>query len=320
MGSRPPDWTTKLWFFQLHVGPQPRNLSMNFFCLQRHTCGRARALSLSLKNWISTQKYVHRKYRHTHSAPPPPRSLSPSLCLSPQVMPHCSCQMLTFFLKMLQADYVCVRKHAFEMLFNLSLHLNLLRRGTQAVEEVEIPEAAPPPQPKAANHAPHHHHGSVYQRQHSGTDVGPAATADSDEDVSQQSSSSHQHPGAGPGYGRGPRADPELEDMSDMSASWYVNRIQAFHREMVWILHELLHYMVSSTPQTALVILNRPAAIVINPDSAYSAYCSFMAILGTPTFGPRTLLPVKHSPALRSHHQLEANPIPPRCATPAVIH
>jgi hypothetical protein len=44
----------------------------------------------------------------------------------------------TFFLKMLQSDYVCVRKHAFELLYNLSVHLNLLHRKTHEVENMEF--------------------------------------------------------------------------------------------------------------------------------------------------------------------------------------
>ena len=36
------------------------------------------------------------------------------------------------------SDYVCVRKQSFELLFNLSIHLNLLEHETQVVEDVEV--------------------------------------------------------------------------------------------------------------------------------------------------------------------------------------
>ena len=36
------------------------------------------------------------------------------------------------------SDYVCERKQSCELLFNLSIHLNLLEHETQVVEDVEV--------------------------------------------------------------------------------------------------------------------------------------------------------------------------------------
>eukprot|EP00667_Euglena_gracilis_P001669 EG_transcript_1670 len=183
------------------------------------------------------------------------------------VLPHSSCQILTFCFKMLRSDYVCVRKHVFELLYNLSIHLNLLHHKTHNVEQISVPTTTSPdvrpvsghfnpadrlPRPRGSGSSPP---AAVPSGGVLGLSQRPSRSpslVEAEEEAvppgrSALLSSIQTELRTLSGSGSIVSASGDGSVGQSMSASAFcVERIQAFHRELVWVLHELLHFMVTT--------------------------------------------------------------------------
>jgi hypothetical protein len=153
--------------------------------------------------------------------------------------PHSSCQILTFCLKMLQSDYVCVRKHAFEILLNVAVHLNLLHRQTRDAEDVVAGTA--PGEPSNEDKPPQ----SPTRPQASSPISGPGPSG------SRRFSTHSDDSVSTPPPVDARRASEVLTQrwsfvQAEPDVGWYVDRIHGFHRELVWVAHEALHFLVTA--------------------------------------------------------------------------